>query len=213
MKPPNQSCPQTGIPVSLVQCRVLVSNRLILPDSHPASGLSVTLAHDAAEIIPALPHRPPQTQQHSTISEVSRRLFPGLHQKVKRTMTMPRTATLLPADTMHISQGPHDNSTVVPYLSFPTIVGKNSVFHNLTEAQLDELGGIEFRALNMLMWAVPLVRHCTVIGCAGLSPNLYQYYFFSLAIPFVVIAPYISTPRWRDNFLIPTQHRNLSPVW
>ena len=50
---------------------------------------------------------------------------------------------------------------VVPYLSFPTIVGRNSVFHGLTEDQLEELGGIEFRALNMLMWAVPLV--CLVL--------------------------------------------------
>lgn len=213
MKRLSQSRPPTGIPVSLVQCRALASNQLTLPDSHPASGLSVTLSHDAAEIIPALPHRFPQAQQHSTISEVSRRIFPGLHQKVKRTMTMPRTATLLPADTVHTSQGPHDNTTVVPYLSFPTIVGKNSVFHGLTEDQLEELGGIEFRALNMLMWAVPLVRHCIMVGCVGSSPNLYQYYFFSLAIPFAVIAPYISTPPWRDNFLIPAQHRNISPVW
>lgn len=213
MKHLNQFCPPTGIPVSLVQCRLLASNQLTPSDSHPASGLSVTLAHDAPEIIPAVPHRFPQTQQHGAISEVSRRLFPGLHQKVKRTVTMPRTATLLPADTVHTSRGPHENTTVVPYLSFPTIVGRNSVFHGLTEDQLEELGGIEFRALNMLMWAVPLVRHCIVISCIGLSPNLYQYYFFSLAIPFAVIAPYISTPRWKDTFLIPTQHRNISPVW
>ena len=84
---------------------------------------------------------------------------------------MPRTATLLPADTVHTTQGPHENSTVVPYLSFPTIVGRNSVFHDLTEDQLEELGGIEFRALNMLMWAVPLVCYCTLVGYAGPSLN------------------------------------------
>ena len=72
---------------------------------------------------------------------------------------MPRAATLLPADTVRTSRGPHEGSTVVPYFSFTAIVGKNSVFHGLTEDQLEELGGIEFRALNMLMWAVPLVRY------------------------------------------------------
>jgi len=102
---------------------------------------------------------------------------------------------------------------VVPYLSFPTIVGRNSVFHGLTEDQLEELGGIEFRALNMLMWAVPLVCHGIVADRVGPSLNFSQYYFFSLAIPFAVIAPYISGSRWKDNFLIPTQHRNISPVW
>lgn len=77
---------------------------------------------------------------------------------------MPRTATLLPQDTVHTSRGPHETVKVVPYLSFPTIVGRNSVFHDLTDDQLEEIGGIEFRALNMLMWAVPLVRPCSVAG-------------------------------------------------
>lgn len=140
---------------------------LSFSDSHPASGLSVTLSPDVPEVIPAVPYRPLQIQRHSTISRVSRRFFPRFHRKVKRTVTMPRTATLLPADTVRTTQGPHEYSTVVPYLSFPTIVGRNSVFHGLTEDQLEELGGIEFRALNMLMWAVPLVCHCTVADCAG----------------------------------------------
>ena len=78
---------------------------------------------------------------------------------------MPRTATLLPADTIHTSQGPHGAVRVVPYLSFSTIVGKNSAFHGLTEDQLEEIGGKEFRALNMLMWAVPLVCPSIVTGC------------------------------------------------
>lgn len=135
-----------------------------------------------------------------------------LHKKVKRTVTMPRVATLLPADTIHTSQGPHEAVRIVPYLSFPTIVGRNSAFHDLTEDQLEEIGGIEFRALNMLMWAVPLVCPCMVVYVIP-RPNVCQYYFFSLAIPFIVVAPYISTPRWKDDFLIPTQHRNINSVW
>jgi len=32
-------------------------------------------------------------------------------------------------------------------------------------------------------------------------------------VPFTIVAPYISGPRWKDNFLMPAQHRNISPVW
>ena len=91
-----------------------------------------------------------------------RKLFPELHQKLWHTVTEPRTSTLLPSDSGTMPQSSHDSTTVVPYLTFPTIVGKNSAFHNLTREQLEELGGIEFRALNMLMWAVPLVRRAAL---------------------------------------------------
>ena len=87
------------------------------------------------------------------------------------------------------------------------------MFHGLTEDQLEELGGIEFRALNMLMWAVPLVRCDSEVFCVGLSLDFAQYYFFSLAIPFAIVAPYISASRWEDTFSIPAQHRNISPAW
>lgn len=117
----------------------------------------MTLSPGAANNPSVVPHRHPQTQQRNVISESFQKLFPELHQKIRRTVTMPRTATLLPADTIQTSRGPHEAVRVVPYLSFPTIVGKNSSFHDLTEDQLEEIGGIEFRALNMLMWAVPLV--------------------------------------------------------
>ena len=173
----------------------------------------MTLSSAPVKELPNAPHRPPQARHHSALSEILQRLFPDLHRKFKRTVTMPRSATLLPADTVRTSQGPHKSSMVVPYLSFPTIVGRNSVFHGLTEAQLEELGGIEFRALNMLMWAVPLVCYDFAAICVGPPLNCCQYYLFSLAIPFAIVAPYISASRWEDTFSIPTQHRNISPVW
>ena len=54
----------------------------------------------------------------------------------------------------------------VPYISFDAIIGRNSVFHELTNEQLEELGGVEYRALNALMWLVPLVRlvFCSCYG-------------------------------------------------
>jgi hypothetical protein len=193
--------------------RVHLNDRACVLDSHPASGLSVTLSSDTARDAPVIHHRLPQIPQHSAISEISQRLFPTLHQKINRTVTMPRTATLLPSDTVQTSQSRHETVRVVPYLSFSTIVGRNSVFHGLTEAQLEEVGGIEFRALNMLMWAVPLVRRGNVPGYFEPGLNVYQYYFFSLAIPFIVVAPYILASRWRGNFLVPAQHREINPVW
>ena len=45
----------------------------------------------------------------------------------------------------------------VPYVSFDAVVGHNSSFESLTEEQLEELGGVEFRALNALLWIVGIV--------------------------------------------------------
>ena len=123
-----------------------------VPDLKPASGMSGTLGRQTP--IPQISNHP---KQPSLLSEVVRKLFPKLHRKLWRTVTEPRTSTLVPGDPGCAPQSSHDGTTVVPYLTFPTTVGKNSTFHDLTQEQLEELGGIEFRALNMLMWAVPLV--------------------------------------------------------
>ena len=38
----------------------------------------------------------------------------------------------------------------MPYLSYPTTVGRNSQFVDLTDDQREELGGIEYRSLKLL---------------------------------------------------------------
>jgi len=177
-----------------------------VPDLQPTSGKSVTLCSqtsgsDQLWSKPSLP------------SALVRKLFPGLHQKLWHTITEPRTSALLPGNPGDVPQDSRESATVVPYLTFPAVVGKNSAFSNLTQEQLEELGGLEFRALNMLMWAVPLVCSVCFPCHSWLFFHLLQYYFFSLAIPFIILAPYMSQPRWADNFLIPNQHRNISPVW
>jgi hypothetical protein len=55
-------------------------------------------------------------------------------------------------------RGSTERSRVVPYVSFDAIVGPNSTFEGLTEEQLEELGGVEFRALNALLWILGIVR-------------------------------------------------------
>lgn len=91
------------------------------------------------------------------VSRLLRRMFPRFYRNVQRTLTMPRTHTFLPHDSIDVGHttGP---TTQVPYFSFKAIVGRNSVFLNLTEEQIEELGGVEYRALNTLMWVTPLVH-------------------------------------------------------
>ena len=92
------------------------------------------------------------------ISGVSSKLFPALHRNMQRTLTIPRTATLVPQDqNVHALPHPAGPTRRVRYLSFIADVGKNSHFRHLTEEQMLELGGVEYRALNDLMWITPLV--------------------------------------------------------
>lgn len=96
------------------------------------------------------------------LARSARRLFPGLHSKFKRTLTMPRTSTLIPqAESAQAIASPTSVNTArtVRYLSFAVDVDENSHFRGLTTDQLVELGGVEYRALNALLWLIPLVSH------------------------------------------------------
>jgi hypothetical protein len=74
-------------------------------------------------------------------------------------MTMPRTTTITSM------RGNTERARAVPYVSFNAIVGPNSTFEELTEEQLEELGGVEFRALNALLWIVGTVRFKYYLLC------------------------------------------------
>ncbi|KZT12182.1 TrkH-domain-containing protein [Laetiporus sulphureus 93-53] len=130
------------------------------------------------------------------VSRAVRFAFPRLHRRLWTSVTMPRTETLIPRNAGQNARGaPGPPTRVVPYLSFRAIVGRNSAFRNLTAYEIEELGGIEYRALSALLWIVPL------------------YYFGLLAISFTVIAPYMCMPRWRLWFLPFEQHRKINPIW
>jgi len=66
---------------------------------------------------------------------------------------MPATVSLTPSRA-----GAEAGKKQVPYISFDAVVGRNSAFHLLTHEQLDEIGGVEYRALNALLWIVAAVR-------------------------------------------------------
>lgn len=72
---------------------------------------------------------------------------------------MPRTTTITSMG------GNTEGARAVPYVSFDAIVGPNSTFEELTEEQLEELGGVEFRALNALLWIVGIVRFRYCLLC------------------------------------------------
>ena len=93
------------------------------------------------------------------IASLFAKVFPSLKRKFRRTVTIPVTTSLAPD---------HENkpgTRHAPYLSFETRVGPNSTFHFLTSDQLDEIGGVEYRALNALLCIVAGVNH-VIIHCS-----------------------------------------------
>lgn len=85
-----------------------------------------------------------------------KKLVPSAHRKLERTMTMNTFQTL--------------QSNVVPWLNFDgLVVGRNSNFHtdSLTDEQLEDVGGAEYRALKLLSLLVPSVSSCRAIPKLG----------------------------------------------
>ena len=92
---------------------------------------------------------------HKIISSIFHKFFPDLERRIKRTVTVPAVRTLT---TQHVEGGQQvEGSRPVAYISFNALVGRNSTFHDLTREQIEELCGIEFKALNCLVWIVPCV--------------------------------------------------------
>ncbi|KAF4604082.1 low affinity potassium transporter [Pleurotus pulmonarius] len=86
-------------------------------------------------------------------------------------------------------------SAPVSYVSFPPIVGRNSMFHLLTEEQLEELGGVEYRALTALLWIIAF------------------YHIGVQLVAFIMMAPYMSIGQFRSSFVPPQLHKRVSSTW
>lgn len=92
---------------------------------------------------------------HEIISSIIHKFFPNLERRIRRTVTIPVSQTLT---SQRIEGGQQAaGSRPVPYISFNALVGRNSTFHDLSHEQIEELCGIEFKALNCLVWIVPCV--------------------------------------------------------
>lgn len=92
---------------------------------------------------------------HEIFSSIFHKFFPGLERRIKRTVTIPVSQTLT---SHHLEGGQHAaGSRPVNYITFNAMVGRNSTFRDLGSEQTEELCGIEFQALNCLVWIVPCV--------------------------------------------------------
>ncbi|MCJ1381680.1 hypothetical protein MMC17_004791 [Xylographa soralifera] len=80
------------------------------------------------------------------------------------------------------------------YLSFQPSVDHKGRFHSLNEAEREELGGVEYRALSLLLWLLP------------------AYIIFWLALPMVILIPY-SYVQSVQTILQGSQPGNLSSGW
>jgi hypothetical protein len=86
-------------------------------------------------------------------------------------MTLEPTATVA---STRSGRGREAGPVPVPYISFSATVGRNSNFEDLSSEQLEELGGVEYRALGLLAWLVPLVRLSSVLSAGQSLPRSYS---------------------------------------
>ena len=124
---------------------------------------------DAALPAGSYPLRPALTREdvgfggfpmpHQIVSKLASKAFPAVTNRLQRTMSVV-SRTRSQGDGGEDDNMPRTRSmrsTAAPYISFAPLIGRNSRFHDLAEEELEELGGVEYRALMMLLWLVPLV--------------------------------------------------------
>ncbi|EJU04228.1 hypothetical protein DACRYDRAFT_114599 [Dacryopinax primogenitus] len=103
------------------------------------------------------------------IARLHKKLFPKMHLSLSRTMSVALSETL--PTTTHQST----------YLSFQAVVGRNSNFFGLTSDQLEELGGVEYRALGLLLWLIPsymLLIYLSVFAACAITAGLHNNYAY-----------------------------------
>lgn len=105
---------------------------------------------------------------HEIIGKIVNYAIPKISDKLHRTISVPaRTISL---SSQNGDTGAPDGVDLrtrtksVPYISFDAIIGRNSQFYDLREEELEELGGVEYRALSILLWLVPLVSILELIN-------------------------------------------------
>lgn len=138
-----------------------------------------------------------------------------LRMGIERTFTAPPSATLVP--TKGLDQ---DVSGLVQYAKYFTNVTvgvtRNSKFNidDLTDDQLEEIGGVEYRALRVLGYLVAAVSFChwfSQLLLPSLTPTSNpQYFFFTQFFSFLLIGPYMAT-RYEEVFA--AQPRLVSRWW
>ncbi|CDO70946.1 hypothetical protein BN946_scf184829.g55 [Trametes cinnabarina] len=164
--------PMRASPSDELTMNVDANERGILADAHsftssPRSG--------------AMPLQSP-TSQHSNRVHFPA-FFPGLYARLERLMLRERSTS---KEIKWLSDSLKD-----------LVIGRNSEFYieELTDEQLEELGGIEYRALRLLSYIVIL-----------------QYFIGTQMISFILIAPWLSTTHTYDG-VFASQPRLVNKSW
>ena len=156
---------------------------------------------------------------HQILGKLISKISPSLSRRVQRTISMPvRTVTIgsqaaIATGTVRTGLGIDAPVKSVPYISFDAVVGRNSNFHDLTREELEELGGVEYRALELLLWLVPVVRssiHFDVFIVYGTDSFASQYHFGVQLLALSVIAPTVAA-KWQA--VLRAQIRYITPGW
>ncbi|KAN0062670.1 hypothetical protein ACQY0O_004860 [Thecaphora frezii] len=113
-----------------------------------------------------------------------KKALPRVQDKLNRTLTMPRTSTFtsVHSNGASVLVGVDGTTKPAPYLSFDATVSGNSIFHELTEAQRDELGGVEYRAIDLLAKLIP------------------AYWLFVNLFMITLVAPYVNSRAFRERY-------------
>ena len=106
------------------------------------------------------------------LSRVARKVAPGAARTLTKSLTMTRTHTIGRPETMATGGTAGTVPKEAPYISFAATVGRNSRFTGLTEEQMDELGGVEYRALKALFYIVICVSISSPLFSPASLPNL-----------------------------------------
>ncbi|KAF7302799.1 Potassium transporter [Mycena kentingensis (nom. inval.)] len=112
-----------------------------------------------------------------------KRSAPRAYRNIERKLTLPFTETL--------------EANKVPWLRFDgLVVGRNSAFHTetLTDEQVEDIGGVEYRALRLLSYLIP------------------AYFVGTQLLAFTLFAPWLSTTNRYDE-VFAAQPRNVKKPW
>jgi hypothetical protein len=92
-------------------------------------------------------------------------MVPGASNRIERTLTIPAAATLQSVRRLPDRKKTIADGDGAKWLSFDGLfVGRNSDFRtdSLTDEQLAEIGGVEYRALQFLAYLIPIV--CSTVA-------------------------------------------------
>ena len=105
-------------------------------------------------------------------------------------------------------------SAQLPYLSYQPTIGRNSEFLGLSPAQKDELGGIEYRSLRLLVKVVARMFNATWLLSKGSNLWLNDeivYYVLCHLLGAICLTAWIynSDMKYREHL----HSINVRPVW